>query len=103
MKKSSKIKKVTVSGNWINEIFIGDEKEVFKFLTDIKKRQFEMLSESLQASYKKAHGRGGSPLPFGRGGRLHVESVRDDIHKKHPDIGIKIKIEDHNLIEKNFF
>ena len=95
MKKNAKMKKVTVSSSWINEIFIGNETEVFNFLADIKKKQFEMLDDSLQKSYKKAHG---------RYGLLHnIESVRNDIHKKYPDIGLKIKIEDCDSVEKKFF
>lgn len=88
-------KKVTVSGKWIDEVFVGNEKEVFRYLTDIKARQFNMLNDALKKEYKYAHSNSGR--------EADILKVRENIAASNPDIGVKITITNHTSFETKFF
>lgn len=84
-----KMKQVTVTSNWINETFVGNEREVSKYLKTIKERQFGILNDDTRKKYNHAHSV--------RGRADDVISVRETIHSLHPDIGLKIVITDANI------
>ena len=83
------MKRVTVTSKWINETFVGNEREVSKYLRTIKERQFGILNDDTRKKYNKAHS--------ARGHADDIISVRETIHSLHPDIGLKIVITDVNI------
>jgi hypothetical protein len=68
-------KKVTVSGERINDVFVGEEDEVFEYLTNIKNLQMSMVGEKQLLAITQAE--------------LKVSDF-----KQFADIGLSIKITD---------
>ena len=68
-------KKVTVSGERINDVFVGEEDEVFEYLTNIKNLQMSIVGEKQLLDITQAE--------------LKVSDF-----KQFADIGLSIKITD---------
>lgn len=80
-----KLKKVTVTSAWLNEVFDGNESEVFNYLRHVKSLQMSALDSESLKMYKNAHSKGYNDYDR--------EKLRDDIKSNFPDIGLSIKIE----------
>lgn len=80
-------RKVTVTSTWLNEEFIGNDKDVFTYLTEIKKRQNMMLDVKAVKMYTKLNS---------KSFKSECLQFTDYMQNNFPNIGLNIKIETLN-------
>lgn len=96
-------KKVTVSG-FVEDVFIGDDRAIEKYLIALKKRQMSLISEYDLKFYNKDAPTVKYAADYNNKIQSYYSpsSIRLDFRKKYEQYGLSIKIEPH-VPENSFF